>query len=267
MKKGFMAFALLTSFIFFACQQELPAIMERIDKCRIDYGHYYGGGGMHDSAHFIYDGAGRVIKLDMPNGFYTYEYTGNNITLRKYFEGGTDLMFIDTLRYDASSSLVEMVSADYSLWWGDTTRVKTLFGYTAGKLTRLTHIEAYSSTGPFTDTLVTLFNWNAAGNIEKMVFLDALGEPIDSALYQYNTHENYFRAVHPHFWLFDPNFQLQVGLEAHFPYFYSRNNVIGFDIYGSSLYEVQYGLDSTKNLTTVNMDGDPYMEYRYKCTQ
>jgi hypothetical protein len=71
--------------------------------------------------------------------------------------------------------------------------------------------------------------------------------------------------VHPHFWLFDPTFQIHVGLEAHLPYFYSRNNVAQFTIYDGWDYHIGYGLDSINQVTSVTVDGDDYMKYRYSC--
>ncbi|MER3498888.1 MAG: hypothetical protein C4308_09790 [Chitinophagaceae bacterium] len=63
--------------------------------------------------------------------------------------------------------------------------------------------------------------------------------------------------------MFDPGFELQVGFETHLSYFYSKNNVTNFNVYGTWDYPVVYGLDSSNNVTAVDMGGFPYMAYKY----
>jgi hypothetical protein len=87
----------------------------------------------------------------------------------------------------------------------------------------------------------------------------------DSSLYQYDANPNYFKLIHPHFFLFDPEFQLQTGFETQLAYFYSKNNVSNINVYGSWDYPVVYGLDSTNKVTRVDMGGFPYLKYDYQC--
>jgi hypothetical protein len=84
-------------------------------------------------------------------------------------------------------------------------------------------------------------------------------------LYQYDANPNYFKSIHPHFFVLDPQFELQVGFETQLAYFYSTNNVTNFNVYGSWDYPIVYGLDADNNVTSVTMSGFPYMEYNYEC--
>jgi hypothetical protein len=60
MRKYLIPGLTLVIVIFVSCQKELAEIQLEINKCRIVMGHYYGGGGMHDSARFIYNEQGRL---------------------------------------------------------------------------------------------------------------------------------------------------------------------------------------------------------------
>lgn len=103
------------------------------------------------------------------------------------------------------------------------------------------------------------------GNIEKMILEDADHIAFDSIRYSFNTNPNYFKIADPHFFLFDPFFQLHAGVIAHIPYFYSTNNVTQFTIYVNWDYDVTFGLDSVNQVTSVNLDGAEYMKYKYEC--
>jgi len=71
--------------------------------------------------------------------------------------------------------------------------------------------------------------------------------------------------VHPHFFLFDPEFELHADFEPHLAYFYSKNNVTNFQIYGGSNYPINYGFDSLNHVTSVDMGGFHYFKYKYQC--
>ena len=254
--------------VFISCQKELSLIQADIDKCHIKMGHYYGGGGMHDSAQFIYNGEGKLVKWINMDGYYDYHYSGNNIIERRYTESSGSLWYVDSARYNQDNTIAEIVFYDLSGTYSpDTLHNKVIFEYQDGKVSRLRNIEYMDAAyGPPTDTTFTIFTWNSANNIEKIKFINNDFWSIDdSVLYQYDANPNYFKLIHPHFFLFDPEFQLQTGFETQLAYFYSKNNVSNLNVYGTWDYPVVYGLDSTNKMTTVSMGGFPYLKYEYRC--
>ncbi len=268
MKKMLLPF-LSAAIVLYACQQEPSDIVDQAQQCRLTTGIYLGGGGMYDSATFSYDANGRIIRWESDEYYYTYHYTGNNITSRKYFEKSTGgMIYIDSFRYNADNTVSEMLFHDYTQWMGDSSNGKFVFEYQNGKLSRTLSIEYYDLgwVGLVADTSPARIYWDPAGfNIEKVVLVDMDDIPYDSILYQYNNHPNYFKVVHPHFFLFDPEFGLHVGLETNLPYFYSRNNVMNTNIYGSWDNPVDYGLDSLNRVTSLDMGGFGYYRYKYVC--
>ena len=260
--------ALVAASFLFSCQQDIDDVIQQAQTCKLRTGYYYGGsGGMNDSASFIYDAAGKLVKITNRDGYYLYTYNGNQISTRKFIDSFTlDVLFLDSVWYDASGNISKMASHDYSGWFADTTHMTYLFQYQNNRLQDLYYVEAYRDwTGSMvSDTFPSRFDWNAAGNVQKVVYYDNMGA-YDSIQYQYNTDPNYFKVVHPHFFLFDPMFQLHVGLEANLPYFYSKNNVTNTNIYGTWDNPIDYGLDSTNKVTAVDMGGFEYYKYRYTC--
>lgn len=263
-----ISIAAVSVVLLISCQRELNEILQEAEQCKIQTGYYYGGsGGINDSSIFTYDGAGKLVKLTNRDGKYLYYYSGNNIQARKYTDAlSNEVLFLDSVWYAADGSITKLASYDFSGWYTDSIAYDYLFGYLNNKLTDLTIVEKYTDyTGtPISDSFPVKFSWNAAGNMEKVVYYDNYGA-YDSALYQFDTNPNYFKIVHPHFFLFDPMFQLQVGLEAHFPYFYSKNNVTNINIYGSYDNPIVYGLDTPNRMTAVNMAGFEYVKYKYQC--
>ena len=267
--KKFYLLSVLASILFVSCQQEVSdEIFSQVQQCKVVNGYYYGGStGINDSARFIYDASGKIMKWEGAQGYYDYFYSGDNIVLRTFKENGTnDLWWLDSIRYNANNTISEVVFYDFSQQASsDTLHSKVIFQYQNNQLYRLIDVDYYDyGFGPQTDTGYTDVFWNA-GNIEKMVFLDVYGNAYDSINYQYNSDPNYFRLVHPHFFLFDPEFELHAGFDPHLAYFYSRNNVSSFRIYGNSDYPITYGIDSLNHVTEVNMCGFEYMKYRYQC--
>ena len=255
--------------LFASCQQEVGEIINQAQQCRIQTGYYYGGsGGVNDSARFIYDGSGKLVKIANRDGYYLYTYQGDKINTRKFIDSITsEVLFLDSVWYDGSGNISKFVARDYSGWFSDSIAITYLLKYQNSRLTDLDYIESYREwTGNMvSDTFPAKFTWDAAGNnIEKLVYYDSFGA-FDSIRYQYDANPNYFKIVHPHFFLLDPMFQLHVGLEAHFGYFYSKNNVVNTNIYGSWDNPITYGHDSTNKLTSVDMAGFDYMKYKYQC--
>lgn len=248
-----------------SCQAEVDEIREETKNCKIVTGLYYGGGGgLFDSATYRYDAAGKIIRVDTDLGYYTYSYNGDKIVSRKYFEGA-DLWWEDSVYWDGSN-VSQYIQFNYSNSSPELSRYK--LQYSGGRLSRILYIDMYPdwvNGGMLVDSFPTNVYWNAAGNIEKLIYLDEFGDAVDSIKYSYDNNTNFFKVVHPHFYLFDPIFSLHAGFEPHLAYYYSKNNVIGFTIYDGFNYNVSYGLDSLNQISEIKMDGFDYMKYKYTC--
>lgn len=269
MRKVLVITTLVFGLFLLSCQPDINDIIQQAQQCRIETGYYYGGsGGINDSAHFVYDASGKLVKVSNRDGYYLYTYNGGLIHSRKFIDSITsEMLFLDSVWYDANGNITKMSSYDYSGWFTDTIKADHLFYYQSNKLQDVLYIETYRDWNGtmVSDSFPSRFEWDAAGNnINKLVYYDAFGA-YDSIQYQYNTDPNYFKVAHPHFFLFDPMFELHVGLEANLPYFYSKNNVINTNIYGSWDNPIIYGLDSTKKITALDMGGFEYFKYKYRC--
>ena len=269
MRRIYFPLVIVITAFFISCQQDPNDIIQNAQQCRIRTGYYYGGsGGMNDSASFIYDASNRLVKITNRDGYYLYTYNGNQVNSRRFIDSfSNDVLFLDSVWYDGSGNVSKFVTHDYSGWFTDTLHVTYHFQHQANKLKDILYVESYRDwTGMMaSDSFPARFTWDAAGNnIEKLVYYDNFGA-YDSIMYQYNADPNYFKVVHPHFYLFDPMFQLHVGLEANLPYFYSRNNVTNTNMYGAWDNPIDYGLDSTNKVTAVDMGGFEYYKYRYTC--
>ena len=268
MRKNLFFYLAAMVIFFTSCQRELPELLMEVQQCNVIIGHYYGGGGMHDSAQFIYNAQEKLVKWINMDGRYDYYYSGNNIIARIYTENIGMVWNVDSIKYNSDNTISQIVFYDFSGTYGpDTLHNKLVFQYQNNRVSNLQSIEYIDQGfGAETDTTYTTITWNATGTIEKMRFVNNGFWLIDDSVsYQYDSHPNYFKLVHPHFFLFDPEFQLQTGFETQLAYFYSKNNVTNINIYGSWDNPIVYGLDSTNKVTSVDMGGFPYLKYNYQC--
>src|SRR5688572_15659401 len=161
-----------------ACQQDINNVINQAQQCHIQTGYYFGGsGGLNDSANFIYDNAGNLVRINNQDGHYLYTYQGNRIHTRRFIDSMTsDILFLDSVWYDASGNISKFVNRDYSGWFTDTTTFTYLMQYQNNRLTDLDYIESYRDWSGMmvSDTFPAKFTWDAAGNnIEKMVYYDS----------------------------------------------------------------------------------------------
>lgn len=148
----------------------------------------------------------------------------------------------------------------------NTALIEHSFTYSGANIAQVTMIETYyPPTGPKSTRCIMIYHGCCRKHRETIITRDRDNDLYDSIHYYYNTHPNYSQIVNPHFGLFDPNFQLHVGMIPHLPYFYSKNNVTRFVYYLTYDYDISYGLDSFNNVTGIDMGGSEYMKYRYSC--
>lgn len=233
------------------------------DTCRITRSWYYGGGGINDSADYVYVN-NRLVRVLANFARVEYTYDSNRVkTMRFYEDGGAGLYKIDSMVY-ANNKLVKLYETDYDLFFqSDTINSILHFTYSGNTLTQELREDRYQSFPNMVDSTVYEFIYTN-NNVSRMNINDVDGNILDSISYVYNNDLNYFGNVSAYFYMADPFFQIHVGFEPHLPYFISKNSLVGFRVSDID-YNVQYTLDSARRPLTVNLDGFPYMAYRYNC--
>src|SRR5215471_2662929 len=106
MKRILLPASVLPTLILVSCQKEITGDPEVQLHCRIVKGNYSQSGGMNDSAQFIYDDWGRVIKWKSTYGYYDYLYSGGNIQTLTYKNNTTsDLLYLDSINYNLDNTI------------------------------------------------------------------------------------------------------------------------------------------------------------------
>jgi hypothetical protein len=266
--KNFLRFAASTTcmLFIFSCQKEagdLPG--QQNPACKLGSAYYYTpGGGMYDSSVFVYTGD-KAMKAESELKSITYTYAGANISTRNFFDKiAKSVAFIDTAEYDGNKLKRLTVWQFPGQFANETTRIIHQFNYNGNNIDRIITARRVMSTNT-TDTAINIFRVNGSGNIDNIITVDKNGTLYDSVHYAYDNNPNYFTKIHPNYFLFDVNFQLQGNYLHHLPYFLSANNVREFSYGGNNTYQVTYAVDSLKNLNSVSVSGQPYAEYRYDC--
>src|SRR5207247_9328383 len=95
MKKILLPAFMILSIVFLSCQKEIGDNIKPLLQCKIVRGFYYDNNGrLNDSADFIYDDWGKIVKWKAGYGYYDYLYNGNNIELRTLKKiGASELLF------------------------------------------------------------------------------------------------------------------------------------------------------------------------------
>lgn len=248
-----------------ACQREafFMPFNRQIDSCKIQTAYYYGGGGIFDTANFIYT-QDRLTSLigSESDVFYQYDSRGRVFSMAYYEKPGNLLYRIDTFYYVNDSSLSGITVHDYDMYNHlDTSHSQISFIYTGTQLSRLVTVDRYEGI-PYEDTLISDFRWEN-GNVKSILF--GSNGWVDSIYYRYDTNPNFFGPTSKNFFQIDPFFQLHVGFDFHLPYFISKNNVNNFTIYNNIDYPVTYLTDSLQHPLLVSQGGFDYMGYKWNC--
>jgi len=268
MKQIFYSLASISLLMFYSsCQKELSATSQQKNSCKLISATYYlASGGVYDSSAFGYDGD-KVIKAESDIKLITYTYSGSNISTRTYFDKlANSVSFIDTTEYGLNNRMNKLTVWFYpGTFTAETTKITYLFSYKGTTIDKVTSIQQYIANPSAPDTLYYIFRVDAAGNTENIITVDNIGNVYDSVHYAYDRNPNYFQKIHPNYFIFDVNFQMQGSYLHHLPYFFSTNNVTEFSYYGNSIYPVGYEIDSLKNLSSLAVRGAPYVTYKYDC--
>jgi hypothetical protein len=255
--------------LLLSCQREINDVLRSASSCKITNGYYYySSAGIYDSAIFTYD-QDKISRVEGDEYFATYSYTGDNITGRKFFHkiNNNALLTSDTIQYGSDNSVSKMISWFYpTSSLGDTVRIVYLFNYTGENVSSVIKQKTqFTLLGIEIDTVISTFYTNATGNTDYILMKSPQGGLYDSIHYTYDTKPNYFRAIHPYFFIFDPFFILHQDIVADFPYTMSKNNVLKFSYNFTGEDNAEYETDSLNNITAVDLSGSPYMRYKYQC--
>jgi len=271
MKKLFILINLPVGLLLYSsCQKQVTTDPKPVPpSCKVASAYYYASpNGIYDSATFVYNGD-KLAKAESDLKLITYTYNGANISSRTYFDKlANSVSFVDSAEYDASNRLKKLTVWYYPGRFSDVTKQYIYnFSYKGNNYDKITSIIKNSSNSSTPDTLQNIFQIDAVGNTQSIVTLDKEGNVYDSVHYSYDSNPNYFKKIDNNFFLFDANFQMQGSYLHHLPYSISTNNVTSFSYFANTNYQVNYQLDSLKNVTAVNVNGSPYATYSYNCHQ
>jgi hypothetical protein len=260
MKKILLPVLVFLTLIFVSCQKEISGDEELQLNCRIIKGNYFQSS-LNDSAQFLYDDWGKVIKWKSSYGYFDYIYSGGNIQTLTYKNNSTsDLLYLDSVFYNLNNSISEIRFYDFTQLPFNLKHRRAIFIYDNNvlkSLMKVTYLEAKP------DTTIMDFTWNAQGNIDRIVCTNKAGSVLENITYQYNNTPNYLESVHPEFFLFDPQFGLGNEFEWQTAMYFSQNNVTQVNRNGV-IQNVVYYFDNMKRLTGVDI-GSNRVQYSYQC--
>jgi hypothetical protein len=261
MKRILLPASIFPTLVFVSCQKEITGDKPVQLNCKISKGQYVQTNGVNDSAQFIYDDWGRVIKWKDSYGYYDYLYSGSNIQALTFKNNGTsDLLYLDSVIYNMDNSISEIRFYDYTQLPYNLKRRKAIFIYDQNRVSSIMKV-TYEETNP--DTLVLNFTWNTQGNVDRIVSAAKGGIIVENITFQYNNSPNYFRSIHPQFFLFDPQFGLGNDFEWQTAFYLSQNSVTQFNRNGSTQNLVYY-FNNLNQLTEVDL-GSNKTNYSYQC--
>jgi hypothetical protein len=259
----------LTVIAFLSCQKELsddtlnPFVNVPEDSCRISRSYFYGGGGVSDSADYIYSG-NKLTKVEGVHSDVFYTYSGDKLIAMHYYEKPANLLYhVDSFHYVNDTTISRVIAHDFDMFnHDDTVHSELDFVYSGNQLSQLITVASYEGFSD-KDTSISEFRWE--NNNVRSILTKNTSWADDSIYYDYDNNPNYFTATSKYFFMVDPFFQLHVGFDPHLPYFISRNNVVNFRIYTNVDYPVQYQVDSLRHPTLVSQGGFDYMGYKWEC--
>jgi hypothetical protein len=220
----------------------------------------------YDSAVYTYTGD-KVSKVQLSSANYTLEYTGNNITKRNFFtSAGASPDLYDAITYNGDNTISKIETfyrvsgSNYALFWS------TEFGYTGGKLTKVTNYEVTNNVRTGFDEYTYTYTGN---NITTAAYSDLTdpGSPAQNINFAYDNNPNYLKRQNSQVFLLDAFF-IDPELYLFLPMIFSQNNVT--TITGDAGFvNVSYDLDNNQNLVNYRiMQGNTQVlrsQYTYTC--
>lgn len=255
---------ILASFFIVSCQKEPDEALlgTTPSSCQLIRAESIDSGAIQDTAGYVYAGD-KVSKISFTDYFTTFDYTGNRVTKRSYYDiTNNDPAGFDNISYNGDGSVAKIetyvvfpqLPAGILVYTYD-------FTYTAGKLTRMVEKADTSFRGA---PMINLYEYDytyTGNNITKVEQKDVLNNVTDILSYAYDNKTNYFNKKSGS--LFTDLFFNQLDGSS-LPLALSANNVTKVSFGGGDVL-VDYTLDSQSNLKELLFDGTVAIRYFYKC--
>lgn len=236
--------------------------MAAIKTCKLSKIVYYDSGAASDSISFVYQN-NLPVRGNFPQGFYfTFEYNGERIIKRSYFQGPATLSdYYETAAYNSDGSISKIETFVRT----NNTYTKDMvydFTYTSGKLNNLA-VTQNDGNGIFDLIADYVFTYTGA-NISRSVSTEydpINGNSVETLNYSYDSNDNYFAKT--------KNMLLLDFLFADFdgtilPLLLSQNNAttVQFSLGSAPL---SYTINDKQNLTSFSIAGQLLANYSYQC--
>ncbi len=253
---SYLAIAFL-SVLVVSCQKEPDESILDEPTCQLIKAESLENGMVIDTVGYTYTND-KITRANYTDFYNTFDYSGTKMTKRSYFENGS-LVGYDTILFNTDGTIRKVETYLKSpviplpILFLD-----FVFTYSGGKLVNLVETADTSFTGGGPVALYE-YNYTYTGNnitraIEKN-FVDAITDTLD---YQYDNVTNYYKNIFLiDLFLSELNGQL-------LPMAFSANNVIKLS-QGGDDYILSYSTDSKNNLSELQIDGEAYIRYSYKC--
>lgn len=244
-----------------SCKKKKPDVQAE-KTCKLSKIVYYDTGVATDSISFVYQN-NIPVRANFPQGFYfTFEYSGERISKRSYFEGAASLSdYYETAVYNSDGSIAKVEAFVRT----NNTYTKDFvyeFTYNGGRIQRMA-VTQNDGNGIF--DLITDYVYTYTGtNITRTVYTEydpVNGNSTETFNYTYDAIPNYFAKT--------KNILLLDFLFADFdgtvlPIILSQNNVTGVQ-FSIGTAPLSYTADEKQNMTSFSIAGQLLSRYFYQC--
>jgi hypothetical protein len=216
-----------------------------------------------DSALYTYTGD-KITKATAPEYNFTYEYSGDRVSKRSFFETGeTTPGFYQQYTYNTDGTLSKIET--YAPFSGTNLQLydRMDFIYNAGKIQKIEIINVSTGTSIKTADFVYTYTGN---NVTTVVSTTYNATPVTTTFtFSYDSNNNYIKKQNAQIYLLDPFFTPNYHIDPTFlPFALSANNVVSFSSGGTPI-PFAYSLNDKQDLKDIKLASKSFIEYAYQC--